>query len=120
MSVNLNDGDVSVSVDNVTIGKPAVCEVTIRSARSKDLRVILNSDPIFEGAAGSRVDLVKTGEEFAAIGHLRGWCHNLTTCPICRAEKCPECRLYSGAHRKDCVIGAVTAALAKSRGGDGS
>ena len=30
---------------------------------------------------------VETEEEFAAIAHLRQWCHNTAVCPICRLAK---------------------------------
>lgn len=28
-----------------------------------------------------------TPVEFAAIGHIRGWCHDSDVCPICKAER---------------------------------
>lgn len=34
-----------------------------------------------------RVTVVETAEEFAAIAHLRGWCHNSVECPICAAYR---------------------------------
>ncbi|HET6285759.1 MAG TPA: hypothetical protein VFG15_03275 [Amycolatopsis sp.] len=30
---------------------------------------------------------VETEEEFAAVAHLRGWCHFGDLCAICRAER---------------------------------
>jgi hypothetical protein len=38
-----------------------------------------------EGPDRLRVIIAGTPEEHAAIGHLRGWCHNGTVCPICEA-----------------------------------
>ena len=35
----------------------------------------------------TRDDRVETPEEFAAIAHLRGWCHDMNECPICRAYR---------------------------------
>ena len=32
-----------------------------------------------------RVDVIETPEEFAAVAHLRGWCHDSGECPICKA-----------------------------------
>lgn len=36
---------------------------------------------------GKRVDYARDAQEFAVIGHLRGWCHNMTDCAICRADQ---------------------------------
>ena len=40
------------------------------------------------GTAGrpARVDTVDTVEEFATIGHMRGWCHDTSKCQICRVD----------------------------------
>ena len=35
----------------------------------------------------TRTDIVENDAEFAAIGHLRGWCHNGDICPICEAYR---------------------------------
>jgi len=34
-----------------------------------------------------RFDTVKTPEEFALLGHMRGWCHNSDECPLCKAQR---------------------------------
>lgn len=34
-----------------------------------------------------RRDYVETPEEFATLGHLRGWCHDGRLCAICAAER---------------------------------
>lgn len=34
-----------------------------------------------------RVITANTPEEIAALGHIRGWCHNSDECPICKAER---------------------------------
>jgi hypothetical protein len=58
-----------------------------------------NTEPIYlsrtseapaEGSPGhrrpARVDTVDTPEEFATIGHLRGWCHDTSVCKICTEQ----------------------------------
>lgn len=34
----------------------------------------------------ARVDTVDTPEEFATIGHMRGWCHDTSKCKICTEQ----------------------------------
>lgn len=36
---------------------------------------------------GKRVDYARDATEFAALGHLRGWCHDGNACPICAADR---------------------------------
>lgn len=33
-----------------------------------------------------RIITVDTPEEFALIGHVRGWCHNSLDCALCEAQ----------------------------------
>ena len=47
---------------------------------------------------GARVITADTPAEVAAIGHLRGWCHDGSVCPICKAayaQHAAELRLDS-------------------------
>ena len=53
--------------------------------RTNEVRDMIYDDLI--KATANRVTTADTPEEFAAIAHIRGWCHNSTECPICKAQR---------------------------------
>lgn len=34
-----------------------------------------------------RIVKLQSDEEFGVVAHVRGWCHNSETCPLCKAQQ---------------------------------